>query len=136
MKKLLLLFACTFLFLQASLAQTHVNGYYRKDGTYVHSYTRSSSSSSNSTSTSHTSTGTTHYYSTTTGTVQRDSHGHIKRSSAAKYAFEKQTGYPHGRPGYVVDHVIPLASGGCDCPENMQWQTTAEAKEKDKWERK
>jgi 5-methylcytosine-specific restriction endonuclease McrA len=44
------------------------------------------------------------------------------------------TGYPHGRPGYVVDHIIPLKHGGADAPSNMQWQTIAEAKAKDKWE--
>jgi hypothetical protein len=27
-----------------------------------------------------------------------------------------------------------LKRGGCDCPSNMQWQTTQEAKAKDKWE--
>ena len=42
-----------------------------------------------------------------------------------------QTGYPHGRPGYVVDHVIPLKRGGADAPWNMQWQTIAEGKAKD-----
>lgn len=47
----------------------------------------------------------------------------------------KQTGYPHGRPGYVIDHIIPLANGGRDDPSNMQWQTKADAKAKDKWER-
>jgi hypothetical protein len=46
----------------------------------------------------------------------------------------KSTGYPHGRKGYVVDHIVPLKRGGCDCPANMQWQTKAEAKAKDKWE--
>jgi len=44
------------------------------------------------------------------------------------------TGYPHGRPGYVVDHIVPLKSDGCDCPANTQWQTIQEAKAKDKWE--
>ena len=48
----------------------------------------------------------------------------------------RQTGYPHGRPGYVVDHIKPLAKGGADSPSNMQWQSIAEAKAKDKWERK
>lgn len=38
-------------------------------------------------------------------------------------------------PGYVIDHMTPLACGGTDAPINMQWQTTAEAKAKDKWER-
>jgi len=40
-----------------------------------------------------------------------------------------------GRPGCVVDHIIPLACGGADAPSNMQWQTVAEAKAKDKTER-
>ena len=68
--------------------------------------------------------------------VPRDRHGRIKRSETAKRDFERQTGYPHGRPGYVVDHIKPLACGGADDPSNMQWQSTAEAKAKDKWERK
>jgi hypothetical protein len=38
--------------------------------------------------------------------------------------------------GYVVDHIKPLACGGADDPANMQWQTVAEGKAKDKWERK
>jgi len=48
----------------------------------------------------------------------------------------KETGYPHGRPGYIIDHVVPLSKGGADNPGNMQWQTKVEAKAKDKWERK
>jgi hypothetical protein len=35
----------------------------------------------------------------------------------------------------VVDHVKPLACGGADAPGDMQWQTVAAAKAKDKWER-
>jgi hypothetical protein len=31
---------------------------------------------------------------------------------------------------------VPLACGGPDAPSNMQWQTTREAKAKDKWENK
>ena len=37
--------------------------------------------------------------------------------------------------GYVVDRVIPLLCGGEEDPANMQWQTLAEAKEKDRWEK-
>jgi hypothetical protein len=37
-------------------------------------------------------------------------------------------------PGYVVDNIVPLKRGGADIPENMQWQTVAEAKAKDKIE--
>lgn len=67
---------------------------------------------------------------------KRGSHGHIKRSEEAKHEFWRLSGYPHGRKGYVVDHIIPLACGGADEPSNMQWQTIAKAKSKDKWERK
>ena len=70
-----------------------------------------------------------------TATVGRDSKGHIKRSEQAKHDFMRQTGYPHGRLGYVVDHVVPLACGGADAPSNMQWQTVAESKAKDRVER-
>jgi hypothetical protein len=38
-------------------------------------------------------------------------------------------------PGYVIDHVKPLACGGLDTPKNMQWQTEKDAKAKDRWER-
>ena len=38
--------------------------------------------------------------------------------------------------GYRKDHVVPLACGGPDAPANMQWQTKADAKAKDKWETK
>jgi hypothetical protein len=48
----------------------------------------------------------------------------------------RQSGYPNGRPGYVVDHIVPLASGGADAPSNMQWQTIEDAKAKDKVERR
>jgi hypothetical protein len=65
----------------------------------------------------------------------------IPRSRAARAEFMHQhpcpsTGRRSGAcPGYVVDHVKPLACGGADAPSNMQWQTTAAAKAKDKWER-
>ncbi len=64
----------------------------------------------------------------------------IHRSQAARYEFVRQHACPStGRhrlpcPGYVIDHVHALACGGADAPSNMQWQTIAEAKAKDKWE--
>ncbi len=54
-----------------------------------------------------------------------------KRSSYQVRLFKKITGYPHGRKGYVVDHIVPLCAGGADKPSNMQWQTIAESKIKD-----
>ena len=65
----------------------------------------------------------------------RDSHGRIKRSAATRKEFIKDTGYPKGRKGYVVDHIVPLECGGADSPSNMQWQTVQEAKIKDRTER-
>jgi hypothetical protein len=56
------------------------------------------------------------------------------RSSSARAEFKVRSGYPHGRPGYVIDHVVPLKRGGADAPRNMQWQTIEAAKAKDKWE--
>ena len=66
----------------------------------------------------------------------------IKRSQSAKVEFKHQqpcpaTGASKGPcKGYVIDHINPLACGGADRPQNMQWQTVAEGKAKDKWERK
>jgi hypothetical protein len=39
-------------------------------------------------------------------------------------------------PGYRKDHIKALACGGPDAVWNMQWQTIAEAKAKDRWEPK
>ena len=57
------------------------------------------------------------------------------RSRAVTTEFKRMTGYPHGRPGYVIDHVVPLACGGADAVGNLQWQSIADAKAKDKVER-
>lgn len=66
--------------------------------------------------------------------VRRNSSGRIARSPSERAAFV----HSHPRPGppgcCVVDHIIPLKRGGADKPYNMQWQTKAAAKEKDKWE--
>jgi len=49
-------------------------------------------------------------------------------------AFKRMTGYPQGRPGYEVDHIVPLARGGADKPSNMQWLTIPAHREKTRWE--
>jgi len=72
---------------------------------------------------------------------QHPYHRRIPRSPAAKHAFVRAHPCPStgrtsgGCPGYIIDHVKPLACGGADAPGNMQWQTLYAAKQKDKWER-
>lgn len=113
----------------SSQKTVHVRSYTRKDGTVVRSHDRSGPGTKASSSTARVRS------STTTTPALRDSRGRFKRSAAAKDEFERETGYSHGRKGYVVDHIVPLACGGADAPSNMQWQTAAEAKAKDKTER-
>jgi hypothetical protein len=140
----------------------HVNEYDRQDGRHVKEYVRSAPgypdtvvavaaspkrehhtptkmSSIASTSPSSTNTALNHYSAipyanSPTYGVQHDAHGRIKRNEAAKREFMRETGHPNGWPGHVVDHIVPLKRNGCDCPENMQWETVEEAKAKDKWE--
>jgi hypothetical protein len=57
------------------------------------------------------------------------------RSPTVKHRFDKLQGYPHGRKGYIVDHVCALECGGKDSEENMQYQTSSASKAKDRWER-
>ena len=72
--------------------------------------------------------------------IQRDPTGRIQRSSSARTEFIRKspcpaTGLSSGScPGYIVDHIVPLKRGGPDTPNNMQWQTEAAAKAKDRWE--
>jgi hypothetical protein len=127
----------------------HVRGYTRKDGNHVAPYDRRPSGTAAITAASYGgSTTTYHPYRrgyvaegyTAHSTVVRDKHGRIKRSASAKHDFERQqpcpsTGKSSGRcPGYVVDHVRPLECGGVDAPSNMQLQTVASGKAKDKTE--
>ena len=66
----------------------------------------------------------------------------IKRSQGVKVELKAEhpcpaTGTRKGPcKGYVPDRVHPLACGGLDAPVNMQWQTIAEGKAKDRWERR
>jgi len=62
------------------------------------------------------------------------SHASTCRSRAVKHQFDVQQGYPHGRKGYIVDHICALAQGGKDSLKNMQYQTQVDSKEKDKIE--
>ncbi len=71
---------------------------------------------------------------------RRDERGRFVRSQSAKDEFRRRhpcpcTGSITGPcPGYVIDHISALKRRGADRPENMQWQTVAAAKAKDRWE--
>lgn len=80
------------------------------------------------------------------GTPKRDANGNIVRSLAVKNDFRSihpcpQTGKTTGAcVGWQVDHVIPLACGGCDSVHNMQWlpdqiKTCSDVWCKDRFER-
>lgn len=66
--------------------------------------------------------------------------GERSRSARAEFARANPCPLTNKRagacPGYVVDHVLPLACGGVDHPDNMQWQTKANGSAKDRIERK
>jgi hypothetical protein len=70
----------------------------------------------------------------------RTANGRIARSPEARRSFQAShpcpaTGKTYGAcKGYAIDHVVPLRRGGADAPGNMQWQTAAAAKAKDKIE--
>ena len=76
----------------------------------------------------------------TASSAPRHAHGRFKRSTRAKDAFKRShpcptTGRTTGAcPGYVVDHIRALKHGGADSASNMQWQSVAAAKAKDKVE--
>jgi hypothetical protein len=80
------------------------------------------------------------------GSPVRLADGSIKRSSSVLNAFRKvhpcpSTGLTTGAcPGWAMDHVIPLACGGCDAVYNLQWlpeaiKNTSAKYSKDRWER-
>jgi hypothetical protein len=119
-----------------ALASTHhVRGYCRKDGTCVAPHEAANPGHS-----THAKKHATNVATKADPTVPRDSHGRIKRSTSAKREFQRKhacpsTGKTSGScPGYVIDHVQALCKGGADAPSNMQWQTVAEGKAKDKVE--
>ncbi len=98
--------------LDAKGGTVHVKGYTTKSGHYVAPYERKAKADAS------------------------PSLATQRRSSAVRAAFMRQTGYPHGRSGYVIDHIVPLACGGADAVSNLQWQSVADAKAKDAWERR
>jgi 5-methylcytosine-specific restriction endonuclease McrA len=80
------------------------------------------------------------------GEPKRDALGHIARSTTQRARFVRVFPCPAtlqvtgACKGWQVDHIIPLDSGGCDAPHNMQWlpdaiKTCASSACKDRWER-
>jgi hypothetical protein len=115
---------------------THVKGYTKKDGTKAKAHDRKAPKSKAAKTPKAAKPKKESSVKAPAVSQARDERGRIQRSAAARHAFARQTGYPHGRPGYVIDHVVPLACGGRDTPSNMQWQTISAAKAKDRSERK
>ena len=79
--------------------------------------------------------------------IPRDAAGTIERSVVARAQFVRDTPCPVNHqftgacPGWSVDHVFPLADGGCDAAVNMQWlpltiKSCAGVQCKDRWERR
>jgi hypothetical protein len=130
----LILFLLLLAAAAAAQKTVHVRTYTRNDGTVVRAHDRaapgvkSTPSPKSSPSAS--------------AAPRRTANGRMVRSATAKREFQVAHPYPAtgktSGPGrnFVVDHVIPIACGGADAPSNMQWQTVAAAKEKDRWERR
>lgn len=72
--------------------------------------------------------------------IVRDHRGRIARSNTARHAFARAQACPStGQhrlpcPGYRIDHIVPLKRCGVDAPENMQWLTIEQWREKTRWE--
>ncbi|HYU54294.1 MAG TPA: HNH endonuclease signature motif containing protein [Gemmatimonadaceae bacterium] len=123
---------------RSSSGTVHVHGYTRRDGTHVAPYTRSAPRSYAAPRSPRSHSTPRAYRAPTTrprAYASPDARGRTPRSRSARDRFMHSTGYPRGRHGYVVDHVVPLCAGGADAPSNMQWQTVEEGKVKDRQER-
>ncbi len=66
--------------------------------------------------------------------VANDTIEEVKTGSEGRIEFMKKSGHPFGWPGYIVDYIVPLDKGGCDCSSNMQWITIEAAKAQGKLE--
>jgi hypothetical protein len=125
---------------KSSSGTVHVNGYYRKNGTYVHAYDRSAPGRGTSAkalpkgqAVNSSGPPTTNRASgSKSPTIKQEaSNAAPQASQSSRQAFMSKTGYPQGRPGYLVGYIVPPKCGGTDDPSNLQWQTVeAAAKQK------
>ena len=65
----------------------------------------------------------------------RDADGKPIRSQARKRLFLRTLGFKDQPTGYYIDHIVPLACGGCDIPSNMSLLSETEWRAKTKYER-
>lgn len=66
---------------------------------------------------------------------ERDASGALIRRNDVKREFLQRHGFKGSSvPGRVIDHLYALACGGCDVAWNLQLQTEADGKRKDRWE--
>lgn len=77
------------------------------------------------------------------GEPERYSNGKIKRNANLVKQFKEMYPIPEElkHMNFEVDHVIPLANGGCDSLINLQYlpqeiKSTSNPLAKDRWERK
>jgi len=124
----------------------HVRGYIRKDGTYVAPYDRRPPGTASTTTASVFGSSSVHMYHSgymadglpAPPTVQLDKHGRIKRSRPPRQHSSVNTRVrPLAKDQGAVQATSlitfrALKCGGPDDPSNMQWQTTPDAKAKDK----
>ena len=68
----------------------------------------------------------------------RNSKGELVRSMARRAQFLRALGYKGDRvpKGYAVDHLVPLALGGCDVKSNLTLLPIVDWKSKTAWERR
>lgn len=69
------------------------------------------------------------------GTPARAANGDILRRADVLREFERLHPRPNDGRRWYRDHVIPLACGGCDSIENLQWLPEDQWRAKSKWER-
>ena len=69
------------------------------------------------------------------GPPRRNAEGKIVRKASVLRQFETIHPRPDDGQRWILDHVIPLACGGCDSIENLQWLPESAWRLKSKWER-
>lgn len=70
------------------------------------------------------------------GPPARDAQNRIVRDAGLVREFARVWPKPQDGRRWYVDHVIPLACGGCDSMSNLQWLPEVQWREKSRWERR